>query len=143
MSTHMTVTERERFLADTHIGMLSVNHGRGPLLVPIWYAYSPGAEIKVSTPSSSAKLGLIREAGYVGFAVQQEAMPYRFVSVDGPVVGYEPTDPQEYRQWSIRYLGAGRGARFHDLIKDSLAGWVTISIRPDRWRTFDFGKQFT
>ena len=34
----MTRTEREAFLAETRVGMLSVNEpGRGPLTVPVWY----------------------------------------------------------------------------------------------------------
>ena len=38
--------EREQFLAEPHIGALSVSAGdkRGPLTVPIWYQYSPGGE---------------------------------------------------------------------------------------------------
>ena len=139
----MTVAERERFLADTHIGMLSVSEGQMPLLIPIWYAYTPGGEIRISTPWGSRKFTLIREAGYVGFAAQQEEMPYKFVSVDGPVIGYEPTDPHEYREWSIRYLGADRGERFFESIKDAIADWVTVRILPQRWRTFDFDKEFS
>jgi nitroimidazol reductase NimA-like FMN-containing flavoprotein (pyridoxamine 5'-phosphate oxidase superfamily) len=43
--------EREQFLAEPHIGALSVNAGdkRGPLTVPIWYQYSPGGEPWVHT----------------------------------------------------------------------------------------------
>src|ERR1700754_2323436 len=111
MDTRMAVTERETFLADPHIGMLSVPDGRASLIIPIWYAYTPGGEIQIAPPSGSRKLGLIQEAGYVGFAVQQEEMPYKFDSVDGPVVAYEPTDPEEYRQWAIRYLGPLDGER--------------------------------
>ncbi|GGM24153.1 pyridoxamine 5'-phosphate oxidase [Streptomyces fumigatiscleroticus] len=142
MSTRMTVDARQTFLAGTHIGVLSVPDGRAPLLVPIWYAYTPGGEIQVSTPSGSRKLGLVQEARYVGFAVQQEEMPYRYVSTDGPVTAYEPTDPQEYRRWALRYLGPMDGERFFTSIEDGLSSWVTIRIRPERWRTFDFGKAF-
>ncbi|MDP4512013.1 pyridoxamine 5'-phosphate oxidase family protein [Nonomuraea turcica] len=143
MSTRMTIEERETFLAGTHIGVLCVPEGRASLLIPIWYAYAPGGEIRISTPSASRKLGLIQEAGYVGFAVQQEEMPYKFVSVDGPVVAYEPADPTEYRRWAIRYLGPSDGKRFFESIEDGLPDWVTIRIRPERWRTFDFGKEFS
>jgi nitroimidazol reductase NimA-like FMN-containing flavoprotein (pyridoxamine 5'-phosphate oxidase superfamily) len=109
MSTLMTIAERETFLAGTHIAMLSVPDGHASLLIPIWYAYTSGGEIRISTPSGSRKLGLIQESGYVGFAVQQEEMPYKFVSIDGPVTAYEPTDPEEYRRWAIRYLGPLNG----------------------------------
>ncbi|MGP3956108.1 pyridoxamine 5'-phosphate oxidase family protein [Nonomuraea sp. 3N208] len=142
MSTRMTLAERETFLAGTHIGVLSVPDGRAPLLIPIWYAYTPGGEIRISTPSGSRKLGLIQETGYVGFAAQQEEMPYKFVSVDGPVVAYEATDPEEYRGWAIRYLGPSQGERFFEAIRNDLSEWVTVRIRPERWRTFDFGKEF-
>jgi nitroimidazol reductase NimA-like FMN-containing flavoprotein (pyridoxamine 5'-phosphate oxidase superfamily) len=40
MSTTMTPAEREAFLAGLHVGVISlVDAGRGPLTVPIWYAY--------------------------------------------------------------------------------------------------------
>ena len=40
----LSENEREQFLAEPHIGALSVADGteRGPLTVPIWYLYSPG-----------------------------------------------------------------------------------------------------
>ncbi|WP_222107714.1 pyridoxamine 5'-phosphate oxidase family protein [[Actinomadura] parvosata] len=143
MSTRMSVREREEFLAGTHIGVLSVPDGRAPLLIPIWYAYTPGGDVRISTSSGTRKYDLIRTAPAVGFAVQQEAMPYRYVSVDGPVAGHEPVDPAEYREWSIRYLGPEQGERFFAAVQDDLGGWVTFRIRPERWRTFDFGKEFT
>ncbi|WP_245642058.1 pyridoxamine 5'-phosphate oxidase family protein [Nonomuraea candida] len=142
MSTRMSVKEREEFLAGTHIGVLSVPDGPAPLLVPIWYGYAPGGDIRISTAAGTRKHDLIRGAASVGFAVQQEAMPYKYVSVDGPVAGYEPTDPGEYRDWSIRYLGPEQGERFFTTIRDGLGDWVTFRIRPERWRTFDFGKEF-
>jgi hypothetical protein len=143
MTTHMTTAEREAFLAETHIGMLGVPDGPTPLLLPIWYAYRPGGDIRVSTPSGSRKLRLVQEAGRVGFAAQQEEMPYKFVSVDGPVVAYGRTDPDEYRSWAVRYLGPSDGERFFASIEAALPTWVTFRIRPERWRTFDFGKEFT
>ncbi|PZG23367.1 pyridoxamine 5'-phosphate oxidase [Nonomuraea aridisoli] len=138
----MSVEERENFLAGTHIGVLSAADGDAPLLVPIWYGYRPGGDIRISTSSGTRKFELIRTAVSVGFAVQRETMPYRYVSVDGPVVGYEPTDPGEYRAWSIRYLGPDQGERFFAVVRDGLDDWVTFRIRPERWRTFDFGKEF-
>lgn len=145
MSTRMTTAERESFLAETHIGVLSVAgaDGRAPMAVPIWYGYRPGGEITFATSPGSVKMALIREAGQIGFTVQQEAMPYKYVSVEGPVVGYEPTDADEYRQWSIRYLGPEAGERFFDAIKDFVRTMVTVRVRPERWRTYDFGKEFS
>ncbi|MFD1938269.1 MULTISPECIES: pyridoxamine 5'-phosphate oxidase family protein [Nonomuraea] len=145
MSTRMTTAERESFLAETHIGVLSVagSDGRPPMAVPIWYGYEPGGEITFATSPDSVKMALIREAGQIGFTAQQEAMPYKYVSIEGPVVGYEPTDVDEYRKWSIRYLGSEAGERFFDNIKDFVRTMVTVRVRPERWRTYDFGKEFS
>ena len=39
----MTREEREAFLADVHIGILSVDEpGRGPTALPIWYLVDEG-----------------------------------------------------------------------------------------------------
>ena len=43
MSLTMTKEERETFLADVHVAVISVaENGQGPLVVPIWYCYEPG-----------------------------------------------------------------------------------------------------
>jgi hypothetical protein len=48
MSRTTTNIERERFLADMHVGMISIaEDGRGPLIVPIWYGYAPGGGLSV------------------------------------------------------------------------------------------------
>ena len=45
MPPAMTKEEREAFLADLHVGVISIaEEGRGPLTVPIWYSYEPGGE---------------------------------------------------------------------------------------------------
>ena len=50
MTLAMTRSEREAFLADVHVGIISIeNPGRGPLSVPIWYLYEPGGEIAIVT----------------------------------------------------------------------------------------------
>ena len=43
MSLVMTVEEREAYLADLHVGVVSVAgaDGRAPLAVPVWYRYEP------------------------------------------------------------------------------------------------------
>ncbi|MFI6325821.1 pyridoxamine 5'-phosphate oxidase family protein [Nonomuraea sp. NPDC050556] len=143
MTTKMTADEREQFLAGTHIGVLSVAgaEGRAPMSVPIWYGYAPGGELTFATSPDSQKMALIRAAGKVGFTVQQEALPYRYVAIEGDVVGYEPTDAEEYREWSIRYLGEEAGARFFDGIKGFVSTMITVRVRPERWRTYDFAKE--
>lgn len=54
----LTLDERQAFLAEPHIGALSVSAGpeRGPLTVPIWYQYEPGGELWVLTGPESEKM---------------------------------------------------------------------------------------
>src|SRR5690242_18776319 len=106
MPREMTVAEREAFLTDVRVGMVSVNDedGRGPLTVPIWYAYESGL-VSFVTGRRSRKSRLIERAGRISLAVQQETPPYRYVSVEGPVVAVEPVDVDELSRLRERYLG--------------------------------------
>ncbi len=86
--TKMTKEDREQFLAAVHIGVLTVADvgGRAPLSVPLGYLYEPGGEIRFATAMDSRKVTLVRVVGRVRFLVQREQLPYRYVSVEGPVV---------------------------------------------------------
>ena len=56
MSLIMTKQEREAFLADVHVGIISISEdGRGPLTVPIWYAYDVGGDLRIMTGQRVAK----------------------------------------------------------------------------------------
>ena len=62
MSLAMSRAEREAFLADVHVGLLGVaESGRGPLVVPIWYAYENG-ELRFVTARTSGGFE-VREQG--------------------------------------------------------------------------------
>ena len=91
MSLAMTVQEREAYLADVHVAIVSVadDSGLAPLAVPIWYDYRPGEEISLITARDSRKTALIRAAGRVTVAVQNGEPPYRYASAEGPVTAIE------------------------------------------------------
>ena len=56
MSLIMTKQEREAFLAGVHIGIISIaEEGRGPLTVPIWYAYDLGGDVRIMTGRESRR----------------------------------------------------------------------------------------
>ena len=58
--TSMTQQERQDFLADLHVGVLSLSDdSRGPLTVPIWYDYDPGGELWFITGPDSRKAKLL------------------------------------------------------------------------------------
>src|ERR671934_1894495 len=95
MSLTMTKEEREAFLADVHVAIISVaEDGHGPLVVPIWYSYEPGGEVRIVTGPASRKGKLLERAGRFSLCVQTETLPYKYVSVEGPIVAVEAADPQ-------------------------------------------------
>ncbi|GAU69405.1 hypothetical protein SSP35_12_00530 [Streptomyces sp. NBRC 110611] len=142
MELAMSVTAREEFLAGLHVGVVGVDDPRGesaPLLVPVWYGYQPGGEVIVQTGRESLKARLIRDAGRFSICVQSESAPYKYVSVEGPVVSVvDPVPAADREALARRYLDAETAtdylaANAHQLTED-----VLIRMRPQRWRTADF-----
>ncbi|OBJ41955.1 pyridoxamine 5'-phosphate oxidase family protein [Mycobacterium colombiense] len=132
-------TERQEFLADKHVAVLSVaaTEGRPPASVPIWYDYTPGGNVRIMTGTSSRKARLIKQAGAVTLVVQREEPPYQYVVVEGTVVETTQPAPADLQESiAIRYLGDEGGRAF----VRSMEGVeeVLFTIRPDRWLSADF-----
>src|SRR5262249_7835670 len=110
----MTKEERENFLADLHMGVISIaEEGRGPLTVPIWYFYEPGGEIWFTTDRASRKGKLLERVGGFSLCAQPEPPPYKYVSVEGRIVAIEAADLERHRRpLAHRYLGLGVGDRY-------------------------------
>jgi Pyridoxamine 5'-phosphate oxidase len=90
MSLTMTKEEREAFLADVHVGVISVaEDGHGPLTVPVWYSYEPEGEVRIITARRSRKGKRLERAGRFSLCAQTETPPYKYVSVEGPIVAIE------------------------------------------------------
>ena len=144
MSLTMTKQEREAFLADVHVGIISIaEEGRGPLTVPVWYAYDAGGDIRVVTGRTSRKGRLLARAGRFSLCVQTETPPYKYVSVEGPIVGTDPSEPErDLRPLAHRYLGSAMGDRYMDETRDTAeqADNVVVRMRPERWLTADYAK---
>ncbi len=139
----MTKTEREAFLAGAHVGVLCVARpGMGPLAVPVWYGYEPGADVRVVTAASSPKAQLIRAAGRVSLCVQSEAVPYKYLTVEGPTTIETPDFERDVREIARRYLGPDLGESYLRATEESrrAAPEILIRIRPERWRSEDFAK---
>ena len=144
MSLSMTRAERETFLADVHVGVISIAEpGRGPLTAPIWYAYEPGGEVVVITGRDSRKGRLLAAAPRISLCAQTEKPPYRYVSVEGPVTYVGPADREKLgRMLAHRYLGPELGERYLEATASENADGVVVRMRPDRWLTVDYAKQF-
>jgi nitroimidazol reductase NimA-like FMN-containing flavoprotein (pyridoxamine 5'-phosphate oxidase superfamily) len=142
MTLTMNTAEREAFLTGLHVGVLSVDDpGRGPLTVPVWYAYAPGGTVNVITDGQSMKAKRLRAAGRFSLCAQAETMPYRYVSVEGPISAIdEAVAPDERRAMAVRYLGTEAGELYLAATAAGAAGSVAFRMAPERWRTVDYGK---
>ena len=143
----MTKEEREAFLAEPHVGVLSVTNedGRPPLTVPVWYSYEPGGNVTFFTGTqgrTAQKTALIERAGAISFTVQYPQFPYRYVTIEGSVVGIDrPPSAQQVLAIVRRYLPEAQAQGFTEAeLGLKSPSFTLFSIRPDRWLTTDFGK---
>jgi len=133
----MNETERQAFLAEMHVGVMGIADGkRGPLAVPVWYSYEPGGDVVVLTSPDSRKAKLVDAAGRFSMCAQQEALPYKYVMVEGPVAEVRDSKPGEIEKMAIRYLGEEGGRAY---AADSAGVSVVYSMRPERWYSVDYG----
>jgi nitroimidazol reductase NimA-like FMN-containing flavoprotein (pyridoxamine 5'-phosphate oxidase superfamily) len=144
MSLAMTKKEREAFLADAHVGIMSIaEEGRGPLTIPIWYAYEPGGELRLLTGRNTRKGKLLERAGRFSLCAQTETPPYKYVSVAGAIIATEPPDlERDARPMAHRYLGKELGDRYIEATKDERDDSVLVRMRPERWLTVDYAKAY-
>lgn len=142
MTLAMTRPERETFLAGLHVGIISIaEEGRGPLSVPVWYAYEPGGELRLVTSRASRKGRLLGTVARFSLCVQTENPPYKYVSVEGPIVGVDTADVErDLRPLAHRYLGADAGDAYIASTREEHVDNVVIRMRPERWLTVDFAK---
>ena len=140
MTLNMTTSEREEFLADVHVGVISISReGRAPLSAPIWYSYEPGGDVLVGMGRSSKKGLLIETGTMVSLCAQDENPPYKYVTVEGPVVSITDTNTdKDTRPMAIRYLGEHLGNGYADESSDE--GGIQVRIKPEVWLTIDYGK---
>lgn len=131
--------EREQFLAEPHIGALSVveRPDRAPLTIPIWYQYTPGGELWVRTPPGSRKARAIEAAGRFSLLVQRTEPTVRYVSVEGPVVATVPDSDERAFELAARYLPADQVAEYLEYERAQIGEHVTIYMRPEHWLSAD------
>ena len=147
MPRPLTKTEREQFLSDLHVGVITVADGdRGPLTCPVWYVYPVAGSVAFCTKKDARKLALMTIGSRVSFLVQIEGdlahgdLP-KYVTVEGPVVKLETADMnRDLRPIMHRYLGAEVADAYLKATRgDSADGEMVVHIRPERWLSRDFG----
>lgn len=140
MDLRMTRTECEAFLAGTHVGVMAIEREGGPpLAVPVWYDYEAGGNVSVLIGPDSIKQKLLAKANRFSLCAQQEDLPYKYVSVEGPVLSSEVADTEAHsRPMAHRYLGQ----EFGDLYVEGGAGSdsLRVAMAPERWFSTDYAK---
>src|SRR3954447_24715346 len=107
------------FLQDLHVGVLAVQglNGRPPMAIPIWYAYERGGDVTIFTGGSgkpNRKMILLEAAGKATFTVQQEAPPYKYVSIEGTVRKDTSPPREDFLRIIQRYIPGEAGERFFE-----------------------------
>jgi nitroimidazol reductase NimA-like FMN-containing flavoprotein (pyridoxamine 5'-phosphate oxidase superfamily) len=132
----MSKSDREAFLADLHVGVITIARDEAPpLAAPVWYSYEPGGDVVFVFEASSEKIKLFGTAGQASLCVQNEAMPYKYVTVEGPAVVGDTDDDVE-RGLAYRYLGPEIGDLYLGAVADTVSRVARLT--PTRWRTVDY-----
>lgn len=139
MSLTMSLSERQQFLADVHVAIVSIPRStKGPLTVPIWYDYEPGGEPWMITNRDSIKGKLLSRTQRISLCVQSETAPYQYVSIEGPFTVTQLIDGQ-LLSMAVRYLGEEQGRSYAEGATNSEAS-IVVSIKPETWYTVDYSK---
>lgn len=141
----MNDQEQQEFLAAPHVGVLSVasDGDRPPLAVPLWYGYTPGGNLTFFTGTQgrrARKDALIERAGVISLCVQHEEFPYKYVTIEGTVVGADrPPTAEAMLAIVRRYLPEEAAQGFVGAELANLSPTLVLfTVRPDRWLGADF-----
>jgi nitroimidazol reductase NimA-like FMN-containing flavoprotein (pyridoxamine 5'-phosphate oxidase superfamily) len=144
MPDRLSVAEREAFLSDVRVGVLSVasdRPDRAPISSPVWYDYSPETGVTIMMNAKSRKGVALEVAQRFVLVVQSEATPYRYVTVEGPVAEVRRPDlEKDLLPLAVRYLGEEGGrayAKWWDEAGAADTDLVYI-MKPTHWNTADF-----
>lgn len=142
MPYRMNRAEREHFLAQPRIGILSVVEDGAPLTVPIWYGYEPGGAVRVITGLESRKARAVHATRWLSLCAQDEAWPYKYVTASGPAAVSGPASHDDQRVMASRYLGEEGAEQYMAWITESgeADDQVVIEMSPNTWLTVDYSK---
>tara|TARA_B100000809_G_scaffold234157_1_gene251419 strand:- start:2281 stop:2703 length:423 start_codon:yes stop_codon:yes gene_type:complete len=133
----MNSDERDNFLNEVRVGVLAIERDdKGPLCAPIWYRYSTDVGFEIAMAYDSAKSLLLRRHGAATVCVQDEQLPYRYVTAEGEAVVELMTGEERdevLRDIAIRYLGAELGNQYADAFPGHDEAKVTV--KPRRWNS--------
>ncbi len=138
--TALNQQEKEAFLSELHVGVLSVpQDGRGPLTAPIWYCYAPRENLWIMIGRDSRKAGLLEVGTRVSLCAQNEEPPYSYVTAEGPVESVRPGTHEDILELATRYLGEEDGKSYAESMPAGTS--LTVTIRPETWLAVDYSRR--
>jgi PPOX class probable F420-dependent enzyme len=127
----MTEQEWRAFVIDgTRTAKVATARQDGrPHVVPVWFVLD-GEDIVFTTGASSVKGQALRRDPYACLCVDDQAPPFSFVMIEGPVE--VSTDLDELRRVATllgrRYMGAERAEEFG--ARNAVEGELLVRLRP-------------
>ncbi|MDE0846681.1 MAG: pyridoxamine 5'-phosphate oxidase family protein [Actinomycetota bacterium] len=133
----MSETERDIFVGNVRIAVLAIQRKqKGPLCAPVWYRYSSASGFQIPMANESAKALLLRRHGFATLCIQDEKLPYRYVTAEGPVELTTLNKAERYeaiKDIASRYLGTEAGKSYADTFPDHDEALVTLT--PRNWNS--------
>ncbi len=129
----LSSSEKQEFLAQPHVAAFSVAEpGRGPLTVPVWYAYEPGGKPWITISPQSRKARALEATGRFTLMVDTVEPRTMYVSVEGAVAETRPSTEEEIRAMAARYL---EGAALEGYLEFAaqLGEHSTVVLEPEHW----------
>jgi PPOX class probable F420-dependent enzyme len=101
-----------------------------PHVAPVWYAVDDDGTIVFNTGETTVKGRNLRRSGYAAMSVDDDAPPFSFVTVEGPVTISD--DLADVRHWAGviggRYMGADRAEEYGE--RNGVAGELVVRLEP-------------
>ena len=135
MGEPLVSADRSALLSEVHVGVLGISRLLPtPLVVPVWYLYERDV-ISFIIMTGSLKHRVLVNAGVASLCVQEEDLPYRYVTAEG-AVSIRSASSDFIVRLSTRYLGREHGARYAMGLRPD--AHVLVELVPERWLSDEF-----
>jgi PPOX class probable F420-dependent enzyme len=103
-----------------------------PHVAPVWFAVDDDGAIVFNTGATTVKGRNLRRTAWAAMSVDDDAAPFSFVTLEGPVAISEDLD--EVRHWAAiiggRYMGADRADEYGE--RNGVPGELLVRLVPEK-----------
>lgn len=140
----MSQDEVEQFVAESHVGVLSVSRRKhGPIAVPIWFLYRDG-EFRIITSTDSLHGRIMQRTGRATVTAHWEdygddASVERYVIAEGPIAfNVQDVVPKVYEMRAKYYTNARAGEWVDKPIPPETLSQRIAVMRPETLSGFEW-----